>query len=98
MGSDQGDLFHTVVGSRENFLLVLEGIQKVDATSIEQSLPQVLRPEVGVDPGRQDYSKPSVGPQQVPERLGEHLVGVEVGTALKLEGVSGIGVAEVAAA
>ena len=40
------------MGSDENSLLVLEGIKKIEATSLEQLLTQILSAQVGVNAGR----------------------------------------------
>ena len=60
----------------------------------QQCFPQVLRAEVGVDAGGQDHAEATIGLEQVPEDLGEHLVRVEVGTALEPEGMLGISKAD----
>ena len=87
-----------MIGCCEDLLLVLEGIQKVEPSPMQQFLPQVLRAEVGVDAGRQDDAEATVCLEQVPEDLGEHLVRVEVGTALEPEWMLGVGIADSLAA
>ena len=92
------DLLERVMCCGENPFLVLKGVQQVQPPSQKKLFPQVLRPEVRVDAGGQNHAQAAVGPQQAPEHLGEHLVGIEVGTALQPKGMFSVGVAGVLAA